>query len=302
MIEIWIPITIAAAFFQNLRSALQKHLKGQLSTSGAAYARFVYALPVSLIYILLLNDYGGYHFPAPNTKFFLFCAIGGICQILFTVFLLWLFSLKSFAVGTTFSKLEVIMVAVLSVIFLGDTLNAVAILAIILSSCGIVALSLGQANISVRAMLDGLGQKSTAIGLACAAWLGGSVVFFRGASLSLGHEEFLMAAAYTLFVSLVIQTVVMGVYIAYREPGQLGKVLTNWRWAGSVGFTGALASIAWFTAFTIQNASYVRALGQVELIFTFIATTMIFKEKVSSAETWGIILVAGGIMILLVFA
>ncbi len=27
--EAWIPLTIAAAFFQNLRSALQKHLKGR---------------------------------------------------------------------------------------------------------------------------------------------------------------------------------------------------------------------------------------------------------------------------------
>jgi hypothetical protein len=41
----WIPITMAAAFFQNLRSALQKHLKGQLSTTGATFSRFAYAAP-----------------------------------------------------------------------------------------------------------------------------------------------------------------------------------------------------------------------------------------------------------------
>ena len=28
--ELWIPITLVAAFFQNLRSALQKHLKDRL--------------------------------------------------------------------------------------------------------------------------------------------------------------------------------------------------------------------------------------------------------------------------------
>ena len=44
--ELWIPLTIAAAFFQNIRSALQKDLKGKLSILGAAYVRFVYALPV----------------------------------------------------------------------------------------------------------------------------------------------------------------------------------------------------------------------------------------------------------------
>ena len=52
--ELWIPLTIAAAFFQNIRSAMQKHLKGKLSTLGAAYVRFVYALPVSLAYLYLV--------------------------------------------------------------------------------------------------------------------------------------------------------------------------------------------------------------------------------------------------------
>ena len=60
MIEAWIPITIAAAFFQNLRSALQKHLKGKLSNTGAAYARFFYAVPFALLYVYALNYFVGY--------------------------------------------------------------------------------------------------------------------------------------------------------------------------------------------------------------------------------------------------
>ena len=46
--ELWIPITIFAAFMQNLRSSLQKYLKGQLSTSGATFSRFAYAAPLAL--------------------------------------------------------------------------------------------------------------------------------------------------------------------------------------------------------------------------------------------------------------
>ncbi|MGR3915189.1 MAG: hypothetical protein OD918_11885 [Gammaproteobacteria bacterium] len=34
MPESWIPITIAAAFFQNIRSALQKHLQDRFSVAG----------------------------------------------------------------------------------------------------------------------------------------------------------------------------------------------------------------------------------------------------------------------------
>ncbi|MGI9354504.1 MAG: hypothetical protein ACR2PF_05000 [Rhizobiaceae bacterium] len=43
MTLLWIPITIATAFLQNLRSAIQKAIKGRLTTIGAAYARFLYA-------------------------------------------------------------------------------------------------------------------------------------------------------------------------------------------------------------------------------------------------------------------
>jgi drug/metabolite transporter (DMT)-like permease len=300
-LEPWILITIAAAFFQNLRSALQKHLKGRLSTVGAGYARFLYALPVAALYLWLLVRFGGHQLPVINSRFLWFCLLGGVCQILFTVFLLWMFSFQSFAVGTTFSKLEVIMVAILGALLLGDTLNAPAVSAIVISALGVVALSLGQSRVSPAALFSGLFSRPTLVGLACAAWLGGSVVFFRGASLALESDDFVISAALTLSVSLVIQTLIMGAYLVIRESGELARVVREWRWAGAAGFTGALASICWFTAFTIQNASYVRALGQVELVFTFVATTLIFRERVSTAETFGIVLVAGGIVLLLLY-
>ena len=48
--EAWIPITLAAALLQNLRSALQKHLKARLSTTGATFARFAFAAPLAALY------------------------------------------------------------------------------------------------------------------------------------------------------------------------------------------------------------------------------------------------------------
>ena len=299
MLELWIPATIAAAFLQNLRSALQKHLKGRLSTVGAGYSRFLYAAPVVAVYLWVLHYFAGLALPDINNLFLFYCLLGGVCQIMFTVFLLWMFSFQSFAVGTTFSKLEVIMVAVLGVIILGDTLNGYAVLAIVISALGVFTLSIGQSELSVKSLSTGLFRKPTLIGLICAAWLGGSVVFFRGASLSLEHDSSLMAAAFTLFISLLIQVTIMGGYLLAWQPGEFRRVLGQWQWAGAAGITGALASIGWFTAFTVQNASYVRALGQVELIFTFIATTLIFHEKVSRAEISGIILVSAGIIMLL---
>ncbi|NRB31449.1 MAG: hypothetical protein HRU27_12730, partial [Rhizobiaceae bacterium] len=113
MTFMWVPITIAAAFLQNLRSALQKSIKGRLSNTGAAYVRFFYAWPFALLYTWALTGPGGYALPQANVTFLIYCALGGLAQILFTVVLMWMFSFRSFAVGTTFSKLEVVLIAIL---------------------------------------------------------------------------------------------------------------------------------------------------------------------------------------------
>ena len=297
--ELWIPLTVAAAFFQNIRSALQKHLKGKLSTLGAAYVRFLYGLPIALVYLLIVLALDPQPLPVINPGFLLYALLGGICQILFTVFLLWLFSFHNFAVGTTLSKLETVMVAIFGLLLLGDQLTDPLIIAIIMSSFGLLFLGAGQTRLSVVGLVYGLWRLPTLIGLVCAAWLGMSVVLFRAASLSLQLEGFLLPAAFTLTVVLLLQSVIMGVIIALREPGQLQKVTRHWRPAALVGISGGLASIGWFSAFTLQNATYVRALGQIELVFTFIATLLFFREKVTRAEVIGIILIVAAILIIL---
>ncbi len=299
MVELWIPITIGGAFFQNLRSALQKYIKGRLSTGGATYVRFIYALPFALVYCWALNHFGGFQFPEWNAMFLLYCLLGSISQILFTFVLIYLFSFRNFAVGTTLSKTEVVQIAVLGLILLGDELTLWAGVAIGLSLIGVMAMSLAQSKISLSNLVSGLTEKPTLVGFLCGALLGASVVFFRGAGLALGDGPVIMRAAFALAVSLVMQTVMMGVYLKLREPGELTKVVVNWKPALSVGVSGVLASICWFTAFTMQNASYVRALGQIELVFTFVASIFFFKEKTSPMEFAGIILVVTAILILI---
>lgn len=297
--ELWIPLTIAAAFFQNIRSALQKHLKGRLSTLGAAYVRFIYALPVAFVYLVGVYFYSGQALPDLSSEFLIYSLLGGLCQIAFTVFLLWLFSFHNFAVGTTFSKLETVMVAIFGLILLGDELTTIVVFAIAMSTVGLIVLSAAQSKLTWRGLLSGLWQKSTLIGLICATFLGASVVFFRAASLSLGLDDFLLSASFTLFVVLVLQTLIMGVGMWIRDRDNLAKVFIHWRPAVAVGVSGGLTSIGWFTAFTLQNATYVRALGQIELLFTFMAAVFFFREKIIAGELLGIALITASIVLIL---
>jgi len=298
MFELWIPLTIAAAFFQNLRSALQKHLKAHLSTGGATYVRFFYAWPFAVLYVWGLNEFGGFAIPAVNRTFLIYCLLGGLSQIIFTFLLVWLFSFRNFASGTIYSKTETVQVALLGLLILGDPLSIAAVIAILVSLVGVMVLSVAETKITPGNLIASLSEKPTLIGLTCGAFLGASVVLFRGGALSLGGEGFIMQAGFTLAVSVVLQTVMMGAYLAFREPGQLKAVIVHWRPSLSVGVAGVLASIGWFSAFTLQNAAYVRALGQIELIFTIIVSAVIFREKIKSSELFGIFFIIAGILIL----
>ena len=122
---------------------------------------------------------------------------------------------------------------------------------------------------------------------------------YRAAALSLGGEGVWIQAAFTLACVLCFQTLVMGGYLLWREPGQIKAVVAAWPVAIWVGIAGMIGSVGWVTAMTMQNAAYVRALGQIELVFTFLAAHLVFRETSTRLEVTGILLIMGGILILL---
>jgi drug/metabolite transporter (DMT)-like permease len=298
-VEAWIPITLSAAFFQNLRSALQRHLKGRLSTTGATFSRFAYAAPLALVYVLALASLTGEDLPAPNPTFLAYAALGGLAQITATALLLYSFSFRNFAVGTTYSKTETVQTAIFGILILGDPLGLGAAAAIVISLIGVMAISVARTRMSLLGLLTSLAGKPALIGIASGTFFGLSAISYRGASLSLGDHGFLIRAAFTLACVTAFQTLVMAVYMRVREPGQVSAVFRAWRVAAWAGITGMIASAGWFTAMTIQNAAYVRALGQIELVFTFVASIFMFHEWPNRTEVTGILMVIGGILLLL---
>ena len=297
--ELWIPITLAAAFMQNLRSALQKHLTGSLSTSGVTFSRFVYAAPLVLAYAALLGEGFGFEWPAPNLRFALFAMLGGIAQITGTTLLVYLFSLRNFAVGTAYSKTETVQTVVFGLVILGESVTPAATFGIGVSLAGVMAISAARSRLSLRNLLLGWTARAASIGILSGTCFGLSGVAYRAASLSLGGDGFLMQAAFTLACVVVFQTILTAAWIGLREPGELTRVIRRWRVASLVGVCGMLGSVCWFTAMTLQNAAYVRAVGQVELVFTFIASWYFFRERSTGLELAGIVLIVTGIMILL---
>lgn len=290
--ELWIPITIAAAFLQNLRSMLQKRATGDLSVNGASYTRFLFALPFVWLYLVWLAARAP--LPELSLEFLAFCLVGGAAQILGTAFLVASFTHDNFAVGTAFSKTEAVQTALFGLLILGDTLTGTAFAGILVSFIGVVTLS----NPGRVAQLL-TGNRALLLGVASGAGFAVAAVCYRAAALSFSDGDFLTRSGYTLSITVTLQTLMMGGYLLLREPGELGRVARSWRTSIWVGLLGGVASACWFSAMTLVNAGLVRALGQVELLFTFAASIWFFGERVSSKQVLGAVLVIAGLWLLL---
>ncbi|MEY8098267.1 EamA/RhaT family transporter [Falsihalocynthiibacter sp. S25ZX9] len=301
--ELWIPITIAAAFAQNLRFMLQKHLKStQLSTGGATFARFLYSAPLVALLLAAYLHFSGTPIPQVNARFWVMALSGGLAQILATMCVVALFSHRSFAVGITFKKTEVLQTALLSFVVLGEKISAWGLGAILVGFVGVVLLA-DNRGMGATGWKARLFNRAAGLGLLSGVLFAISATGYRGASLSLGLDvPFFARACFTLAIVTTSQTVAMGIWLLMRERGEMTRVVASWRVAGLVGVTSMIGSLGWFTAFTLQNAAYVKALGQVELLFSFLASTLFFHEKTTERERIAMLFLTGSILLLVVFA
>ncbi len=295
--EPWIPITLAAALAQTARFMLQKQLRGtRLSTAGATFARFVYSAPLVALLILAYAQLSDQPFPAMPGRFWAFALAGGLTQILATVCVVALFAHRNFAVGITFKKTEVVLTAIVGFVLLGEGVAPAGALAIGIGLAGVLLLSdpPGGSGRFLRRIVN----RAAGLGLASGLFFAVSAVGYRGASLSLGGGDTLLRAGTTLAVVTASQTLAMTLWLAWRERGQIAAVFRAWRVAGLVGVTSMIGSLCWFSAFTLQNAAYVNALGQVELIFSLAASALFFRERISGRELAGMALLMAGILVL----
>lgn len=296
---IWILITIAAAFLQNIRSVLQKHLKGVMGTTGATFVRFGFGLPFALLFVLVLRYGAGFDWPPLSGKFFFWVVIAAMAQIAAQALLIQLFSHRNFAVGTAYSRTEPAQAALFGFLFLSDTVSGATLVAIAISLVGVMLISVARTAVSPKSLVTSIFTKTAAIGLASGTIFGIAAVGYRSASLSLGAPNFMMQAAVTLLAAITLQTVVMLVWMALRDPAEIGRIRAAWKISAAVGLVGATASFGWFMAMTLQTAAIVKALAQIEMIFTFASTVFIFREHVNRLEIIGCVLIVAGILVLL---
>lgn len=293
--EPWILLSIAAAAFQTLRFMLQKTLaSATLSAGGATFARFAYSAPLVAAAATVYVMQAGQGWPALGARFWAYAVAGGLSQILATWCVVALFATRNFAVGITFKKTEVIQTALVGFIVLGDRISGAALVAILLGLIGVLVLS---ENVGGEGrFLRRLWNRAAGLGLASGAFFAVSAVGYRGATLEVGSDDPLMRALVALALVSAGQAIGMALWLGWREKGELAAVWGARRSAIWMGVASMGGSLCWFTAFTLQNAAMVFAVGQIEVIFSLLVSVLVFKERTTAREGVGIALLTASIL------
>ena len=295
---LWVLITILASLSQTLRSVSQKNIINEVGVISSAYSRFIFALPFSVLLLVFFIAYDDPIFLQATklvTLSWLFLA--SICQILFTVLLIKLFTLRSFAIGIAFSKTEVIQTTIFEILILGFILTSQLFVAILIGFLGVLFISKLKLFSSIKEKK--ILAKQVIIGVFCGVFLGLSSVLYK-ASLDNITEIFLYKKVITLScIALLFQTISMGSYILFFSKENLFKLLSIWKKGLPVGFFGYSATFFWFYAFSLTDATYVRAVGQLEIVFSVAISYFFYKERITIIEFLGVILIFISILALL---
>jgi drug/metabolite transporter (DMT)-like permease len=294
---LWIPFTLIAAAGQVARNAMQRHLTGPLGTWGATNIRFLFGFPFSILFLAIVLVVSRDHLPWPTVAFWPWLLLGALSQIVGTGMMLLAMNDRSFVVTTAYMKTEAIQTAIFGFIFLGDHLTALKVIAILIATVGVVITALRPGS-EKKSFAD---LRPTLMGLGSAAAFALSAVGFRGAIITVEGVSFVTAASYTLVWGLFVQTLLLTIYLLWRAPDVLKKILSLWRPSMLAGFMGAFASQFWFLSFALTAAANVRTLALIEVLFAQAVAYYSFKQPVSARELSGIVLIVIGVALLVAF-
>ncbi len=294
--DLWIIATLAAATVQTVRFMLHKVLSGgAISATGSTFARFAYAAPAAAVVLTVYLWATGAVLPQLGPAFLGWALVGGLGQILATVLVVLTFRERNFAVGITFKKTEVIQTALMGLVLLGEAISLWGWVAIGIGLIGVLMLSKTPDAVG---LWRGLRSKAVLLGVGSGFFFAIAGVGYRATTLAVPSEDPLLRASVSLACVTLLQASGMAVWLRWREPGQLRAVWAARRKAVWLGLTSMMGTMGWFTAFTLQKAAYVYALGQVELILSLAASVLFFREKVTAREVTGIGVLTVSIVVL----
>lgn len=295
---LWIPIAMTAGLMQAVRTAGQKALNAHLSTWATTYVRSLFGLPLMMVYLWVVHGIEGRAAPDLHVLYLASCAAAATSQVGGTYLLIVLFRLSNFAVGTMLTKTDVMQAAIIGTLFFSEAISPVGWVAIVMTVVGVVLLTARDPRRLIEQETRGSGA-AVLTGLASAFLFCLSYLFLREASLILGEGSTIWRGAWSVVVVTSMQVAVLGLWLLSRrtERAEIAKLPGLIRPALFIGVTSAIGSVGWFTAMAMENASYVKAVGQVEVIFTVLISTFYFRERITGPQYAGIATIVAAVIL-----
>ncbi len=292
---LWAPITVVAATAQVIRNGAQASLTQSLGTLGATQVRFLYGLPFAVMFLLAALAIGGEPMPRFNATALGWLVLGSIGQIGATALMLMVMARRAFGTGYAYIKTEPVLVAIMGAVLLNDQLPVLGWVAVVVVTLGVLIASVKPSDYN-KLFADG---GMILAGITAGGVFGLSAIAFRGGIEALPSGGAIIRSLSALVFTLTIQTVMLGLWLAWRDRPALTGSFREWRRSTGAGFAGAFASACWFVAFSMTAAANVRTLALVELPIAALLSGRLTGQQVARHELVGMMIVMAGVALLL---
>jgi len=295
----WILLAVIAGCVQTARNALSRSLTGKISPALNSWARFSFNLPFSTSLVVLLIVLNGV--PTLSLPFYGYCTVTAIAQLLANVALIKAFERANFAQTIVLHKLEVVFTAIVGMLFFVEIPSATGWIGVTVCTFGMMLINLGRERGPAGWRRAFHLDRGAVFALACAMGL-----VAAGFALKTGVASFVLAnprvgigrfeaAAHTLFHTTWIEVAILSVALFLRQPHEFRLVPVHWRRMLPLGASAFTGSICWFWAYSLTLVAYVKAVGQIEVVFAIALAIRVWEEQEVWRQLPGVALLTIGI-------
>jgi len=267
---------------------VMKNLGHSLDEYINVWGRFFFLLPFALAASWIAG------FPRVGLDYWLYSFLAGFSQVFSTLLLSKSFKYGEISVTVTIWKLQVVLLAVFGVIFLGETVTSAGIAGILVSLFGIYLLNVSRARLSIfEPILLLLRERGLRFALLAALTITPTILLFKKTA-QLGDPYFCTLTNY-IFASLLCFPLVLKNSVQHLPvlPGYLGRFF-------AMGIFGAAATIFGSIGYLRSAAAYVEAVKQIEIPVTLAVGVLFFNEREQAQTIWpGCLILMVGLFILI---
>jgi uncharacterized membrane protein len=284
----WWVFSLGSALAQVGRNAVMKDLGHSLDEYINVWGRFFFLLPFALAASLIAG------FPSLGTGYWFYSVLAGVAQVISTMLLSKAFKYGEISVTVTIWKLQVVVVAVLGIVFLKEDITLIGFAGILVSLFGIYLLNVQRSRLSlVEPLLILIREKGMRYALLAGVTVAPTILLFKKtAQIS---DPFFSTLTNYVFASILILPLV--IRKSARQLVFVPRYLPRFL---AMGVFAAAGTILGNFGYIRSAAAYVEAVKQVEIPATLAVGILFFGERERVETIWpGCAILLAGILVLI---